>query len=138
MRKKKGILNSVKKPLVVLVGALCCSAYAHAEPRNFVDQVTLLGGTSTDWHDATNWDSGLPTSSGVVMIRDGATVDITQPTGLVKQFYSNDATLNVTAGGVLLVDKTSSLGYEANTKTTVLVSGAGATISSNGSTGSGW
>ncbi|SUB83930.1 Outer membrane protein IcsA autotransporter precursor [Pragia fontium] len=138
MSSQRQIFSMTKKPLVILIGALCCNFYAQAESRAFFGQVTWQGEPNGSWHEAANWDKGLPVSDSVVMLQDGASVNLTQPTGVVKQFYSNDATLNILSGGELLVDKLVTFGYEANTKTTVLVSGIGSSIRSNGTDGNTW
>ncbi|GKX53871.1 autotransporter family protein [Budvicia aquatica] len=123
MQRKNQPFGFFKKPLVILIGALCCGAYAQAA------SFTWQGSATGHWHDAVNWDNGVPNADSTATISGGPTVNVTQPTDLVKYFYANDATLNINAGGVLALEQLN-LGHEANTKTTVLVSGIGSAINS--------
>lgn len=123
MQRKNQLLHSFKKPLVILIGALCCGTSAQA--ASFIWQGTTTG----NWHDAVNWDNGEPNANSTVTIDGGPTVNVAQPTDAVKYFYGNDAILNIISGGQLNVEQLN-LGHEANTKTTVLVSGIGSAINS--------
>ena len=82
--------------------------------------VTWVGGTSTDWNTASNWDvGGVPSSSNDVLIPSGTANICYTPTN--ADAYANSLTIN--AGATLVVRNTSASGTKLSVSDDLTING---------------